>query len=274
MTKPISQRQWEALSAYLDGELNPKERERLEGQLRSRIELQESLDELRRTRQVLRKTPRRKAPRNFTLTPSMVGSPSLSNQAVGWFTTLRFSSALASLLLVLVLLSDFIIHRTPAVNFEMAAAPAPAERSQFVITEEVEMAEAPQAEALELDEGVETEAPAAKALEAEPGTPPAELALPMIAGGGYPAPAGEGESAFISPEMPAIEQTPIHPTLEARPYPSPPVEFGGREIVPETDGLPPSPQPPQSRYWRIVEVGLALLALLLGAGAFIVRRAS
>ena len=73
MTKNISMREWEALSAYLDGQLPAKERTRLETQLNQAPELRSALEDLRRTRSVLRSQPKVRAPRNFTLTPEMAG---------------------------------------------------------------------------------------------------------------------------------------------------------------------------------------------------------
>jgi anti-sigma factor RsiW len=72
MTSP-SFRDMEQLSAYLDGQLSLSERTRLENRIQSDPALAAGLDELRQTRGLLRRTPQRHAPRNFTLTPRMVG---------------------------------------------------------------------------------------------------------------------------------------------------------------------------------------------------------
>jgi hypothetical protein len=63
----------ERLSAYLDGQLNQPERTRLERRLRSDPALAAALEELRQTRALLHRTPQRRSPRNFTLTPRMAG---------------------------------------------------------------------------------------------------------------------------------------------------------------------------------------------------------
>ena len=58
MTKNISMHEWEALSAYLDGELPAKERTKMEASLNQAPELRSALEEMRRTRAVLRSNPR------------------------------------------------------------------------------------------------------------------------------------------------------------------------------------------------------------------------
>jgi len=66
-------REIEQLSAYLDGQLNQTESTRLESRIESDPELASVLNDLRSTRGLLRKLPKRKAPRNFTVTRKMVG---------------------------------------------------------------------------------------------------------------------------------------------------------------------------------------------------------
>ena len=63
MMTRITHRDWEALSAYLDGQLNRKERDRLEARLKASAELQDALEQLRRTRSLLRSLPPMRAPR-------------------------------------------------------------------------------------------------------------------------------------------------------------------------------------------------------------------
>ncbi len=69
----LSFRDLELLSAYLDRELSQKEKTRLVARIIKEPELARALEDLRQTRHMLRRTPRRKAPRNFTLTPKMAG---------------------------------------------------------------------------------------------------------------------------------------------------------------------------------------------------------
>ena len=69
----MNRRDIELLSSYLDGQLSPSDSARLETRLIREPELRSVLRDLRSGRSVLRQLPMRKAPRNFTLTPKMVG---------------------------------------------------------------------------------------------------------------------------------------------------------------------------------------------------------
>jgi hypothetical protein len=92
----MNRRDLELLSSYVDGQLKPSESARLEARLSTDPDLRAVLDDLRSTRSLLRKLPMRKAPRNFTLTPKMVGkNPPLPRT----YPAFRFVTALASLLL-------------------------------------------------------------------------------------------------------------------------------------------------------------------------------
>src|SRR5512147_1736619 len=92
----MKQRDLELLSSYLDGQLKPSDSARLEARLSSEPSLRAVLDDLRSARGLLRKLPMRKAPRNFTLTPKMVGkNPPLPRS----YPAFRFVTALATLLL-------------------------------------------------------------------------------------------------------------------------------------------------------------------------------
>lgn len=91
-------REIEHLSAYLDGQLNRSELARTESRLNSDPEFASVLNDLRAARGILRKMPKRKAPRNFTLTRQMVGlKPPLPRT----YSVFRFASVFASLLLML-----------------------------------------------------------------------------------------------------------------------------------------------------------------------------
>ena len=96
MTQTYSFRDVEKLSAYLDGQLKPSEAARLESRLQTEPELASILKDLRQTRSLLRQLPQRRAPRNFTLTPKMVGQKPPMPRA---YPTFRFATVLATLLL-------------------------------------------------------------------------------------------------------------------------------------------------------------------------------
>jgi hypothetical protein len=87
----------EQLSAYLDGQLSQADKTRLESRLASDRELASALNDLRQTRIILRRTPKRRAPRNFVLTPKLAGIRPPVPRAVP---ALSWASAVAALLFV------------------------------------------------------------------------------------------------------------------------------------------------------------------------------
>ena len=92
----MKQRDLELLSSYLDGQLSPSDSARLEARISSDPGLRSVFNDLRSARSLLRQLPMRKAPRNFRLTPKMVGkNPPLPRA----YPVFRFATTLASLLL-------------------------------------------------------------------------------------------------------------------------------------------------------------------------------
>ena len=100
-----SPRDYEMLSAYLDGQLSSKEVAHLRARLQEDLQMQTALEELRMTRAALRSLPVLRAPRNFTLTPQMVGQRNPARR--GAYPAFGYASVVASLLLVFVLLADW-----------------------------------------------------------------------------------------------------------------------------------------------------------------------
>jgi len=148
----MNRRDIELLSSYLDGQLKPSDSVRLESRLSSDSGLRAVLDDLRAARGLLRQLPMRKAPRNFMLTPKMVGkNPPLPRV----YPAFRFVTALATLLLFFTVGLNFLAPQMASQGpaFGMGGGGAP----------EVFSAQAPAA----------TEAPAIEAPAAEP---PADLA--------------------------------------------------------------------------------------------------
>jgi hypothetical protein len=125
MTTRISPKEWEALSAYLDGQLSTNDRIRLEELLTERPEMRVALKDLRRTRDFLRSQPSLRAPRNFTLSPQLAGIRIKERGSSFAFPVLSAVSALASILLVLVFVGDMLI--TGAGPSQIFATQAPIE---------------------------------------------------------------------------------------------------------------------------------------------------
>jgi anti-sigma factor RsiW len=120
----MNQRDLELLSSYLDGQLKPSDSARLEARLSTDPNLRAVLDDLRSARGLLRRLPLRKAPRNFTLTPKMVGkNPPLPRA----YPAFRFVSALATLLLFFTLGLNFLAPQmaSQAPAFGMGGGGAP-----------------------------------------------------------------------------------------------------------------------------------------------------
>jgi hypothetical protein len=108
----------EHLSAYLDGQLNSSAISRLEARLAVDSGLRQLLDDLRVARGLLRRVPRRRASRNFMLSPLNARVRAPRPRAVP---ALRYAGALASLLFLLtVAVNSF----APSAARMLAVAPA------------------------------------------------------------------------------------------------------------------------------------------------------
>jgi len=99
----ISNRDWVQLSSYLDGELNSREITKLEERLTDEPVLQHALEILQQTKLTLRQTPKLKVPRNFFLTPDLVGLKTRPRPVRVY----RLASALMMFMLIGVLVLDF-----------------------------------------------------------------------------------------------------------------------------------------------------------------------
>jgi hypothetical protein len=143
----MKQRDLELLSSYLDGQLNPSDSARLEARLLTDAELRSVLRDLRSTRSLLRQLPMRKAPRNFRLTPQMVGkNPPLPRA----YPAFRFTTALASLLLFISLGLNFLrpqLASAPGIGGGGGGAPELATSGVLAVTEAPAATEAAAAEA-------------------------------------------------------------------------------------------------------------------------------
>lgn len=278
MTNEITTREWEALSAYLDKELPVNEASRLEARLQTQPELRRALDELRRTRAVLRSQPKLKAPRNFTLTPEMVGQRRAgSGFHLGWFSTFRMASAMAAVFLVLVLITDLFsgapvgtqVAQAPegvaeAVPAEVPAAEALA--STNIPPEMGAMAEEMRSSAKGSGEA-EREMPAAGEEAAE--EPAAELMMAPTeeTASALAAPAAEGQAAPESEAFSAEEPIAI-PDASLDQAQDSAVE-GFSEPAPAEA---PNPVLPGPQTLRVVEIALAVIAVLTGLGAYLLRK--
>jgi anti-sigma factor RsiW len=191
--KSADDKRHEALNAYLDGALSPREQEVLEGDLQRDATLRAELAQLRLVRQELRGLPRRRVPRSFSLDPALYGPPK-AQPAQQLYPLLRGATALTALLFVFVLglsLLNGIVGpdqaTIEAVTMAEEAAPAipPATGANAELALEAPLAaEAGIAieEATEAgtETGAMTEAPKDDAEDAPPVAPEASRAVPDI----------------------------------------------------------------------------------------------
>lgn len=183
-----SWRDVELLSAYLDGRLSSRQQARLEARLERQVVLRQTLEGLRQTRALLRRVPPRRAPRNFTLTPRLIGlRPPLPRLVPA----LRWATLTALLLFFVSLTAPYLM---PLVSAPKTAPAAPVMEAATSAPESL-AAPAPAESPDDLALATATSEPSLRALAASP-SPTAEA---------------EGQ-AFLLGEGPAQEQ-PARQTL-------------------------------------------------------------
>jgi hypothetical protein len=138
MNNRFTTRDWQSISEYLDNQLDAKSRARLEARLKENPELRQALEEMRRTKIVLRSQPRLRAPRNFTLTPAMAGIK--PKKGPMYYPTLRLAFALVTVLLAVVFLGDIVSNYSRPLSIETRMASMPMES---LVTEGETLAEQP-----------------------------------------------------------------------------------------------------------------------------------
>jgi anti-sigma factor RsiW len=238
MTNKISSRDLESLSAYLDGELSLKANQRLEARLESEPQLRSALEDLRRTRTLIRSAPALRAPRNFTLTPQMAGVRDGRSASTSAFAMMRLASVLAVIFLVVAVVGELYAGSRQPVTMQVAQDVQPAP----------------------------------------------EFAPGLGGGGGG---ADESVESFAVPrESPALElesqassEAPLEQVPEAAVEAAVPTSLPDRV---EKSAPMPTPYPPPepvreapARGWsfmRLLQISLALVAIIAGAAAFFLRR--
>jgi hypothetical protein len=260
----ISDRDFEALSAYLDGELAGKALARMEARLQTNQDLQEAYEKLQRTRTVMRSLPKLRAPRNYQLTPEMVG---ITQEPPRAFPVLRLASVLATLILFLVFMGD--IFMLPDLVM------SPSNTIQFAEMA-VEEAIQPAIEA----EIVESQLPMAT-IEGEMDRAMPEAEAPLEAA---EAPA-EAETIIVPEEESALAADTLFSSTSAAPVEDLADELGGLAepaVEPQLKIEPRAPEPqfdPDIRTGidlraaiRITEIALIAIALSTGVSAYYLYR--
>lgn len=284
----ISRRDLEKLSSYLDGVLSARETARLEARLHEDPVLQHALDELRETINLLETLPEAKVPRNFTLTPEMVGMKERPRA----YPVMRLATALATLAFLVVVGVDaisstmFLRAAAPAAK-EQIAMEAPSYQANAVREAEVPAEGWATAETEALHLG--PEAMVGEELAAEEDA--FDLAQPTMVPDEYKgmtATSVEGELA----ESRALAPTSTLETITGEPPPAVEEEAVGGVIAEDTAtpssivGVTtlatetPSPEfvaPIGAQPWsplRVAEVGLGVVAAVLAALTIWIRKRS
>jgi hypothetical protein len=139
MRAVITKREYEQLSAYVDGQLSAREKNRLEERIGKLPELQSALLDIKQIKSLLGTVPHRHAPRNFTLTPAMVAEIEAQQKRPGrrdLFPVFSFTSALATIALV----ASFVIQLLPGSQSLWSANTIAKEELAQQPTMQVEMA--------------------------------------------------------------------------------------------------------------------------------------
>jgi anti-sigma factor RsiW len=244
MTQTPSFRDVEKLSAYLDGQLKPSEITRLESRLQADSELASVLKDLRQARGLLRQLPQRHAPRNFTLTPKMVGQkPPLPRT----YPVFRLATVLATLLLFFTFATNFmaprLVRTAPAYPYGIGGYGGGGGGAE----PEMQMEAAP----------TEPAALAAPAIEAPAAEPPVEEpAAPEI-----PAPAPT-EMAPSAEDSARIEPT-TQPSEKSGVQAPPTGETFAQQAAPNEAEQAQRPARPISATVQIVLAGVAILSGLI-----------
>jgi len=296
-------RDLELLSAYLDGELTPREADRLQARLDGEADLRWALEELRRTVSVVRSLPEVRPPRSFTLSAEAAGS----RGRAAAYPVLQLATALATLAFVAVVGLDALTSRATGV----ALAPEFRDQGQLLTAAPVEEAvQAPTSEpAQALSASAPEEPPAASDIQVV-GSPtpeaPVGLEIERSAPGAepgtataFPTPMPEESAAAERAVM--VEGTPCEvcgggqgpaeaepligaaplgsPSAQTTPTPAPQAEkLGGEPEIADQANAPASFSTPSTRAraslptLRLAEIGLGLAAALLASLTFRVRR--
>ncbi|HET7010064.1 MAG TPA: hypothetical protein VFI11_04760 [Anaerolineales bacterium] len=240
MSEPrgLSPKDWERLSAFVDGRLTQAETARLEQELNHQAALRLALQDLRWTRDALRSLPPLTVPRSFALKPEMAGG----REPARWYPTLQLATALAAAAFVIVVGLDAFgapqaLRTDQLASGQAPAAESPAETGLELFAAEIEGTPTPQA------------------------TPAAEDRL---------AP----QATLLAPAMPALSATPcptagkVSPTEMAE---TEPLLRSGEDAQQEGEVQTSAARPPLSPL-RLAEIGLGTLTIGLGVLTFQMRR--
>jgi hypothetical protein len=268
--KSAAGKRQEQVSAYVDGQLSAQERQRLERELAVDAALRQEVEQQRLIKSRLQQLTRQRAPRNFTLNPSLYGRP--QPQPATWlYPTMRTATALAALFFVMAIILEmaalFVIRpATAPVAMESApVAQTPAARMFATPEVELQVEMAVEAAGAEMEEGesLPFEADMAEqALTADDAPPPEAppgpgLALRLEVTGTAPA------AAIPTPVIePPLEADRVEPPADHV------VPFGPPEAEAKLLSEPVAPFTP----WRMVQGALGAAVFILALITLYLRR--
>jgi hypothetical protein len=119
MSTAISPQDWQRLSEYLDGQLEQSDRREVEKMLAESVEWRDASQDLKQVRFALHHAPKRRAPRNFTISAAQATAIRKPRKSIWFF---RVSSAFSTALALLFLVLGFSLKALPQA-VPMAAAP-------------------------------------------------------------------------------------------------------------------------------------------------------
>ncbi|TFH37063.1 MAG: hypothetical protein E4G99_03480 [Anaerolineales bacterium] len=263
------------LSAYMDGELSPREARKVAARLESDPGLQQTLRELQVVARSLRSLPQVRPPRSFILSPAAVGVPL---RAVS-YPALRLATMIATFVFVAMIGVDIVSNplsgASPSRSFDQVAAEAPAmAESETLGAAKIEPA---------AEEALQEQAAADMLAGAE--LPVLEADDQALAGAADTAAVGESgaleegmlleqtrtaEAQMAEPQAPAPAQDRALSTQSATEQPPPEAMANQLEFDEDLDRGTSFAQtggtPSDARFWlRGFEIGLGGLVLILGA---------
>ncbi|MGB3715659.1 MAG: hypothetical protein WA996_14605 [Candidatus Promineifilaceae bacterium] len=111
LTKSDKEKRQDFLTAYLDDSLSPKDRRRFEQWLDGDDALRADLEQQRTIKEAISQLPRVRAPRSFTLDPSLYGRPS-AQPGLQLYPAMRFATVLALFVFITLLSIDVFVSES------------------------------------------------------------------------------------------------------------------------------------------------------------------
>ncbi|MCX6055909.1 MAG: hypothetical protein NTZ74_13545 [Chloroflexi bacterium] len=272
MSKNLTQKDWQLISAYLDDQLPVYDHIKTDSRLENDPPFRQVFFEVAYTRQILRSLPAKRAPRNLTLSQKIIQD----QPRRAWFQpAMSFISATAAIVLVVLFTTSTIIP-----GFQSAKSVAPGMNSQAEFSAESNQKGA--AENVETTPEIILWNPSADLTEGKGGgaNPSGMSGTDQSTQSSAPAPIEQDNQEILSPlAAQTMEEQPTDSTSEYPYDPStlilgvPEPGTGGKIIdrMNNTiEGLSPDPNDtPTSAPWMI---GLAALSLISGLIALFLRR--